>query len=198
MYSIYSKPIWPIALQSNKEFSLKSCIAQNSESPVPCSKCWTSMSWWWEASVSKLLQQFSLVDCLQCSHGIWALLSVWLQRRCRGTQGPSGQAQFLFLWFQELALRLLLNQVDSQQCLPQPTDFVDGSYSPSNSSPVQPEGGGRERTWAQESRLHQPDEDGSHAGHGASPKPSVPDSVTAHQLSGDSCCPETLHVPPAT
>lgn len=66
---MYSKSIWSIAPQSNREFSPQSYVAQNSENPVPCSNCCTNMPWWFAASISNCLlqQQFSLVKCISVS-----------------------------------------------------------------------------------------------------------------------------------
>lgn len=153
---MYYKSIWLIALQSSNEFNLPSCVAQNSENLVPCSNCLITVHWWLATSVSNcsLQQQFSLAKCMSVSVLMaFEPCCAWLQRRRRGTQSPPCQAQFLLIRFQELTLGFLLNQVDSQQCLSQPTDFVNRSYSPSDSSPVQPEGDGREGNWAKESRL---------------------------------------------
>lgn len=59
---MYYKSVWLIALQSSNEFNPPSRVAQNSENPISCSNCLTTVHWRLATSVRNCSsqQQFSL------------------------------------------------------------------------------------------------------------------------------------------
>lgn len=68
---VYSKSIWPIALQSYSKFSLRSYVAQSSGNPLPCSNFWTNVPWRLQQAITAAaIQGSKMCNCL-CSRGMF-------------------------------------------------------------------------------------------------------------------------------
>lgn len=69
---MYSKSIWPIALQSYSKFNLQSYFAQNLGNPLPCSNFWTNVAWrLQQATIAAAIQGSKMCNCF-CSCGMFA------------------------------------------------------------------------------------------------------------------------------